>query len=757
VYARVSTANQVHQQTIEQQLDRLRSHLQAQGATLDDSLVFRDDGYSGAQLNRPGLDRLRDAVRERRIDRLLLTAPDRLARNYVHQMVLLEEFEQQGCQVDFLDRPMSQDPHDQLLLQIRGAVAEYERTLIAERMRRGRLAKLRAGVLLPWTRPPYGYRLHPDRPRDPGGVTLEPAEAAVVAEIFALYLEPGASLLRVARALRQRQIRSPTGKPVWGIATLRGILRNPSYTGQVHAGRMRSRPPRIRRSATHPIGRPHDSRTPVPPEEWIPVAAIPAIVAQAQFDLARSKLSQNQSFATRNNTAHPYLLRALVSCGHCLRACIGRTQAHSPYAYYVCSGKAKAADAGREPCPSRFIPAAQLDGLVWQDLCEILAHPESLKQALERTRGGHWLPQELLARRENLRKGRAALGQQLDRLTEAYLQGVIPLPEYERRRRELEQRGQALAEQEAQLCAQAGRQEAVAGLGLGIDDFCARVRIGLDNASFDQKRQLLELLVDRVVVTDTDVEIRYAIPTHPRSEHVRFCHLRTDYFGAPHLVAAVDGQPAQQVRVDLVLRVRLAGVGPLVNRLQPHCPQQPPGPLGVDFVPQAAQVGRHPQHTVARRPRVLLVQQAHQREVLRAFARRAVVQAGAVQAQQLALPADAEPRVLRIDQPPPRGYGLACDFFFSQSRSATSCPICRCSSSTSPCWPACAFSRLPENASGIAASACFFHRLTWVAWTPYSAVSSLAVFCCRMASTATFALNSAVCLLRTFAMFRLAS
>ena len=87
-------------------------------------------------------------------------------------MLLIEEFERYGCPVEFLDRPMSHDPHDQLVLQIRGAVAEYERSLIAERMRRGRQAKLRAGVLLPWTRPPYGYGVNPDCPRDPKGVCL---------------------------------------------------------------------------------------------------------------------------------------------------------------------------------------------------------------------------------------------------------------------------------------------------------------------------------------------------------------------------------------------------------------------------------------------------------------------------------------------------------------------------------------------------------------------------------------------------------
>src|SRR3712207_5002746 len=193
IYGRVSTSHQVDHQTIEQQFGRLTAHVRthaAEGWALDPAHVFRDDGYSGAVLARPGLDRLRDAVKAREVDRVVVTAPDRLARNYVHQMVLLEEFARAGCAVEFLDRPMSDDPHDQLLLQIRGAVAEYERTLIGERMRRGRLSKLQAGLLLPWTRPPYGYRLAPDRPRDPRGVTVDAAEGAVVAELFARYLEP---------------------------------------------------------------------------------------------------------------------------------------------------------------------------------------------------------------------------------------------------------------------------------------------------------------------------------------------------------------------------------------------------------------------------------------------------------------------------------------------------------------------------------------------------------------------------------------
>src|SRR5262249_12647310 len=178
--------------------------------------------------------------------------------------------------------PLPDAPQDQRLLQIRGAVAEYERTLIAERTRRGRLHKLQSGQLLPWTRPPYGYRVDPDRPRDPAGVRADPAEAATVAEMFAWYLQNGRSLLGLVKHLRRLGVPWPTGKPFGGLASVRGVLTNPTYTGQVYANRTRCRPARIRRSSTHPIGRPKDTQVPTPPEEWIPVATIPAIVSRAQ-------------------------------------------------------------------------------------------------------------------------------------------------------------------------------------------------------------------------------------------------------------------------------------------------------------------------------------------------------------------------------------------------------------------------------------------------------------------------------------------
>lgn len=543
IYARVSTFNQAHAQTIDQQLDRLHAYIQDHGWHLAPDHIFRDDGRSGASLNRPGLDRLRDVVRAAEVDCVVITEPDRLARNYVQQMIVLDELERCGCQVEFLDRPMSHDPHDRLLLQIRGAVAEYERTLIADRMRRGRQTKYRAGLLLPWSRPPYAYRLNPDRPRDPAGLYIDEAEAAVVREIFTWYAEERTSLCGLAKHLQHQGIPTPSGKRIWSLCTLRAILRQPAYTGHVYAARFRTRPPRTRRSATHPIGRPHTSLVEQPPEMWIPVVTIPALIRQEQFDVVQRKLAQNTRLAARNNTVQQYLLRALVSCGVCQAACTGR-RLQSGHTYYVCAGKGKAIHSRREDkCPSRYSPAEQLDAIVWQDLCEVVTHPEHIAHALERAHGGHWLPQEVQARRDHLRQAYNRLAHQLDRLTEAYLGTVIPLAEYQRRRQDLEQKQEALTAQERQLAMQVDRKKELAELVTSVEEFCQRVQDGLANATFEQKRQLVELLIDRVIVTNGDVEIRYVIPTSPSSEHVRFCHLRSDYFDGPTLVLPFHAAP----------------------------------------------------------------------------------------------------------------------------------------------------------------------------------------------------------------------
>lgn len=527
LYARVSTQRQAQTQTIEQQLDRLRRHAQEQGWAVTPERIFRDDGYSGAVLGRPGLDGLRDCAAAAALDAVLITAPDRLARNYVHQMLLLEELAGRGCQVVFVDRPMSQDPHDQLLLQIRGAVAEYERTLIAERMRRGRLNRLRAGQLLPWVRVPLGYQVDPQHPRDPAGVRRDPATAALVEQLFAWYLEEGATLLSVAARLHTLGIPSPTGKREWPRATIRGILQNRAYLGTAFGHRTRATTARTRHSALVPVGsgRTHVAR---PEDEWLPVA-VPALIAEETFARAQAKLAQNRAQASRNNTANQYLLRALVSCGDCRQGTRARTT-WDGRSYYVCTGLRRLDAAAR--CRARHIPAGQLEALVWADLVALVTAPDQLAAALARAQGGHWVAQELQARLATVRTARGQVARQGQRLLDAYLDGVVELAEFERTKQELRRRDEQLRAQQGQLEADAQQQRDLAGVATGIAAFCAAVQVGLDEATFPQRRHLVELLIDRVIVTATDVEIRYAIPTSRDGPHLPFCLLRTDYLQA---------------------------------------------------------------------------------------------------------------------------------------------------------------------------------------------------------------------------------
>ena len=139
LYARVSTAHQAQEQTIASQLAALQHQASERGYVIDDAHRYLDDGYSGARLDRPGLDRLRDAAQAGLVERVLVHAPDRLARDYVWQQVVIADLARHGCLVEFVHGPSQQTPEDRLLLQMQGMFAEYERAQNLERTRRGQL------------------------------------------------------------------------------------------------------------------------------------------------------------------------------------------------------------------------------------------------------------------------------------------------------------------------------------------------------------------------------------------------------------------------------------------------------------------------------------------------------------------------------------------------------------------------------------------------------------------------------------------
>ena len=588
LYVRVSTTRQQQTQTIEQQLVRLREHLAPHPDWhLAEEHIYRDDGYSGAKLNRPGLDRLRDHAAMAGFERILITAPDRLARNYVHQMLLIDELAQRGCQVEFLERPMSQEPHDQLLLPIRGAVAEYERTLMTDRMRRGRQAKRRSGQMLPWSVPPYGYMRDPERPRDPQRLRVDPVKAAVITQSFAGYPDPQAraTLYGVAKRLTDAHSPTPRGGPRWNVASVRGILCSPVYTGTAYSERTRPVPARIRQSALRPVG-PGYSHRPAPPDEWIAIP-VPAIISQETFTAAQARLARNTQMARRNNTTHEYLLRGLVSCGQCQLSCMGRTLP-TGYHYYLCRGRTDALRAAQgERCPARFAPAQTLDALVGQELCRVLTEPALMTHELARAHGGEWLPQALQARRKTLRDALTQLERQQTRLLEVYLAEIIGRDEFERKRQEVTQTQQGLSQQLRQLEAQAQQQVNIAALAQGLEAFCRKVQPTLDHLTFAQRRQLVELLIDRVIVTADQVEIRYVVPTGPKGETTPFCHLRLDYLDEPTQRVAlnnIERAPGQ-------VRCHQIAIGLFIFVFDRY--DEPFGVVGADIQPRTANKRYH--------------------------------------------------------------------------------------------------------------------------------------------------------------------
>jgi site-specific DNA recombinase len=194
-----------------------------------------------------------------------------------------------------------------------------------------------------------------------------------------------------------------------------------------------------------------------------------------------------------------------------------------------------------------LIPTQQLDDVVWDDLCRVVRHPEVVAHELQRAQAGDWVPQELRRRQASLRAIGVGLSRQQARLLEAYLAGVLDLATFELKRIELQRREQEMLAREREVVAQGQRLVAVENIARSATEILNQLSRGLEQASFEQRRELVELLIDRVVVTDDAVEIRYVIPTTDASTHTRFCQLRTDYFN-PLTDSLADGIPGMPRR-----------------------------------------------------------------------------------------------------------------------------------------------------------------------------------------------------------------
>ena len=515
IYARVSTQHQERDQTIDSQLSILTSWCHEQRYELRDEHVYRDEGYSGARLDRPGLDALRDAARAGEFEVVAILTPDRLARKYAYQVLVLEELRRMGCEVVFVQRPISDDPNDQLLLQIQGAIAEYERAVLGERFRRGKLQQARNGHYT-FGHAPYGYRYIPKQDGVPGHLVVDETEADLVRLLYRWLVDEPLSIRQILKRLNFGPWYPRSGRHPWSPSVVHHILADPLYSGTAYANRYRFVPPKRPRGPRKPGTAENSCRQPRPKEEWIPIP-VPALIDQRTADRAQEQLARNAALSWRNNTKYSYLLRCLLTCQYCGLAMFGvayaATATQPERRYYLCHGKDRILSAREHACPRRRVKADELDVAVWNHVSQLLDDPARLlaqfQRAAQHSAEGDAQEQAV---RQRLQGRLDRLGREERRLLDAYQAEVLTLEELAQRRQAVALRRQAFEQEQAQ--AEQLRQERLHAQTVLTDltAFCDRVRSRLHEVSFEEQQAILQLLIERIIVGDDTLEIRHVIP-----------------------------------------------------------------------------------------------------------------------------------------------------------------------------------------------------------------------------------------------------
>ena len=516
IYARVSSDSQEARGTIGSQLDALRIRIAKEG----DELVgeFCDDGYSGARLDRPGLDALRDQAEAGAFEAVWCLSPDRLARAYVYQVVILDELARLGVRVIFSDAPpIDDDPQARLLTQVQGVIAEYERAKIAERNRRGKLWRSRAGEVVS-AKAPYGYRRVARDATGPAHLEVFEPEAAVVRRIFDDYVSGGHSIREIGRRLSTDAVESPTGQADWWHSTVSRVLRNEAYIGRVYFNQTESLP------AAPGHGRHAKTQRKRPRDEWIAIAC-PPVVADAVFEAAQAVSRDNSRFSPRRlpEDVEAWLLRGLVRCGAC-RIGVNTHKMVTPsgkvHRYYWCRNHINVRIGGPPRCSERNIRADALDAFVFEQVRAALLNPDLLVAGQAAVTAATPVADDELLAAELARLDRKLEANQAERrrLADLYQSGLIDLDDMKRRARDIDARHRSLTDQRDNLAHQRRELAVDNRLRRRVGDFARLATAGIDQLSFQQRQQLLRLVVEEVRVTGWQVVIQLRIPLNDNTD-----------------------------------------------------------------------------------------------------------------------------------------------------------------------------------------------------------------------------------------------
>ena len=495
MYARVSSRRQEQERTIESQIAEIEGYARQRGLELGVEVRYLDEGVSGSRLARPGLDRLRDEAAQGGIDEILCLSPDRLARTLAVQQVLLYELERQGVKVTFLNQPsLASSEQEKLWQGITGVIAEYEREVIQDRMRRGRLHRLRQGETVP-VQAPYGYRYVADRESRRSQWQIVQEEAAIVEQVFAWYTQASLTLQEIAQRLNSQATPSPEGKK-WNATTISRLLQQPAYKGKAYYGRRATDASEIGQMRKIGRGRLRFPRyTPRPFDEWIE-SSVPALVDESRWQAAQSRIAMNSHFSARNSR-RTYLLRGLLVCATCGHTLQGRTQGQRITYQCTHGGSRRPPDVPPHRC---VVSAPQVESLIWQALSALLDHPQRIQDAWHSL---HPTPDQ--GHRSRLQVRHDHLLRRRRRLLDLYETGILALSEFQER---LSPISQELAELDTCLA-----EPAQPPLQISLDLFTQRIRSALSSADISTQQEVLRLLIERIVVSDEALSVEHIIPT----------------------------------------------------------------------------------------------------------------------------------------------------------------------------------------------------------------------------------------------------
>ncbi|MEV0624231.1 recombinase family protein, partial [Nonomuraea sp. NPDC050404] len=532
IYARVSSAKQKKDQTIGSQVAALREHAARLGVELPEAWIFTDEGHSGATLVRPALERLRDLVAGTGVDVVLVYAPDRLARKFAYQALLIEEFARAGTQVAFVNGPRGDSPEDQLLVQFQGMFAEYEKAQLMERYRRGKTYRAKSGSVNVLAGAPFGYRYIRKTPESGARYEIVEHEAAVVVELFRRYTDEAASIGDLTRWLAACGVLTRTGKTRWDRGTVWGMLRNPAYAGRAAFGKtqMIHQPRALNRRARlegRTTPRP-DTTVDRPRQEWIEIA-VPAIITQDSFERAQQRLEDNKRYATRNSKV-PSLLQGLTACAACgygYYRTHTRTTSKTIY-YYRCLGSDGWRYTDGPVCTSKPVRADYLDQVVWDHIIDLLTDPALIRTEIDKRLKQARTSDPALTQRSRAQLALAKSTAAITRMIEAFSEQLITIDELRARMPDLRAREANLRSHLQALDAQAADRNAYLKLADDLEGFLAQLRHRAHTAEVTERQRVLRLLVKDVLIGPEKITIRHRIPVRDRPEPSNQGTLSTD-------------------------------------------------------------------------------------------------------------------------------------------------------------------------------------------------------------------------------------